>query len=368
MPGVNAANTPSTDDGVELATRKRSERWNPRRSLESSRGSEWRLWDLHLHPPGTKLSNTYGQKPDWDRFCKILEESPVAAFGIADYFFFDGFFAVVNEFAERSCKSPKVFFPNLELRLNESVNKALEMVDIHLILRPDLDEKTANRLLHQLATEVYDSNRKLSCAELQTAAHFEAATVTRDALGKAVDTVFGSGRNRRDNVIVVVPANNSGSARAGSRTSQSQSGGRYRRRPPTQFSAATPTRAHFSQRRDRYEGGTLSRSQSRSLAAVTLMGSMTWRPGSESTLKIIESTYQIPTWIKGDVTFEGLQQTLVEPKERVRLQATRPDQKDPYKVISKITFNDPSTFPPEVLSTRTSCRSSVAARPGSRRC
>ena len=62
-----------------------------------------------------------------------------------------------------------------------------------------------------------------------------------------------------------------------------------------------------------------------------------------------DSTYQVPTWIKADVTFEGLQQTLVEPEERVRLQPTRPDQKDPYKVISKITFGDPATFPTQVV-------------------
>ena len=187
-------------------------RWNPRISLESDRGSEWRLWDLHLHGPGTKLSDAYGSKADWDRFCRILEESEVIAFGITDYFCFDGFFRVVQEFKERYPKSCKVFFPNLELRLNESVNKALQTVDIHLILRPDLDQNTANRLLHQLATEVHapGSSRKLTCAELNTDAHFNSATVTRDELSEAIETVFGPGRHRRDNVIVVVPANNSG--------------------------------------------------------------------------------------------------------------------------------------------------------------
>lgn len=54
----------------------------------SPTGSMWRRWDLHLHTPGTKLSNAYG-KPDedtWDRFIDTLEESPVIAFGITDYF------------------------------------------------------------------------------------------------------------------------------------------------------------------------------------------------------------------------------------------------------------------------------------------
>ena len=52
------------------------------------RGSEWRKWDLHLHPPGTRLSDGYGSA-DWDRYCTALEKSDVHAFGITDYFCLD---------------------------------------------------------------------------------------------------------------------------------------------------------------------------------------------------------------------------------------------------------------------------------------
>jgi hypothetical protein len=34
------------------------------------RGSEWRKWDLHIHPPGTKLNDGYEPKdgqPDWGK-------------------------------------------------------------------------------------------------------------------------------------------------------------------------------------------------------------------------------------------------------------------------------------------------------------
>lgn len=55
------------------------------------------------------------------------------------------------------------------------------------------------------------------------------------------------------------------------------------------------------------------------------------------------------TWIKSDVTFEGLQQTLVEPHERVRLQPSRPDRKEPYKYISRVRFADAPDFPGEVV-------------------
>src|SRR4051812_14134545 len=63
------------------------------------RGSEWRKWDLHVPPPGTKLNNGYPS--DWDRFCETLESSEVEAFGITDYFSLDGFIQCRDEFQRR---------------------------------------------------------------------------------------------------------------------------------------------------------------------------------------------------------------------------------------------------------------------------
>ena len=91
-----------------------------------SRGSEWRKWDLHIHPPGTKLNDGYepkGGQPDWDRFCRYIHESDVHAIGIADYFSFDGFFTFKENYDLLYPDSGKIFFPNLELRLNETVQR-----------------------------------------------------------------------------------------------------------------------------------------------------------------------------------------------------------------------------------------------------
>jgi len=69
------------------------------------RGSEWRKWDLHIHPPGTRLSDGY--KPlDWDRFCETIESSEVAVFGVADYFCFDGYRALRREHGSRFSLDP----------------------------------------------------------------------------------------------------------------------------------------------------------------------------------------------------------------------------------------------------------------------
>lgn len=50
-------------------------------------------------------------------------------------------------------------------------------------------------------------------------------------------------------------------------------------------------------------------------------------------------------WIKSDKTFEGLKQVIYEPKERVRIQANKPQEKAGYQAIDNITITH-SDFAP----------------------
>lgn len=43
-------------------------------------------------------------------------------------------------------------------------------------------------------------------------------------------------------------------------------------------------------------------------------------------------------WIKSDLTFDGLKQIIYEPNERVKIQENKPDEKNSYNVIDSITF------------------------------
>jgi len=60
--------------------------------MNDPRGSVWSIWDLHIHTPGTKLSDNYGgnNEKNWNKFIQILEDSKVSTFGITDYFSIDG--------------------------------------------------------------------------------------------------------------------------------------------------------------------------------------------------------------------------------------------------------------------------------------
>ena len=54
------------------------------------------------------------------------------------------------------------------------------------------------------------------------------------------------------------------------------------------------------------------------------------------------------TWIKADPTYAGLCQTLIEPRDRTRIQSHKPDLKEPYQVIASVRFPDSADFPEEI--------------------
>lgn len=314
-----------------------------------ARGSEWRKWDLHVHPPGTKLSDEYelrNGKLDWDRFCQIIYGSDVQAIGIADYFSLDGFFAFKESYEHLYPDSEKVFFPNLELRLNEAVNKATEVVDFHIIFPPDLSREKATEFLSELKTQNTDAkDKKQSCAQLETREDFEKATVSRDGINTAIECTFGKKAVATDHFILIAAVNNSGiRADTGSKRKM------YLADEIDKLANGffgNPANADYFMNPERLEAA-----DQRAAPKPVFAGCDAHNFNDLEAWLGVEVTgdnKKYVTWVKADLTFEGFQQTLIEPSERVRIQATAPDKKESYKVISKITFADSADFPTEVV-------------------
>ncbi|MBN9743559.1 hypothetical protein DMP23_21190 [Amycolatopsis sp. A1MSW2902] len=175
-------------------------------------GSVWRKWDLHVHAPGTVLNDCYGGATDanWETFCDIVHSSDVDVVGIADYFRADSFFEFVARYEQRYPESEKVFFPNVELRLNEAVNDAGDTVDMHVLFRPDVSAETVTKFLSSLPAQLSDANdRNIPCAELENDQQYWSASVARGDVLTALADTFGKAA-RSDQVLVLVPANNNG--------------------------------------------------------------------------------------------------------------------------------------------------------------
>ena len=87
-------------------------RGQPMNNNHNRIGSIWSRWDLHLHAPGTKLSDCFGGASDQNlkRYVDELEASDVKVFGITDYFSFDGYLATKEAYAKHYPDGKKQFF------------------------------------------------------------------------------------------------------------------------------------------------------------------------------------------------------------------------------------------------------------------
>lgn len=275
----------------------------------SPKGSEWRRWDLHLHAPNTKLSDCYGTDSDvWDRYLKILEESSVQAFGITDYFSADGYFNLIEKYNKTYPLSKKVFFPNVEFRLFESISADHKNPHIHVIFSNDTafcSKEKIERFLSKLETYEEDENGvRINCSDLQTTQQFEEASVSLKEIKRALKETFGEVKP----YLIVFPAKNDGVRSTDSKSPRKIQITDQIDKDSQLFFGGPDNRDYFLGA-DRYESG-------ESDAKPVVSGS---DAHSFEELDRLEGNVAgfSPTWIKADLTFRGLKQICFEPKARV---------------------------------------------------
>ena len=285
------------------------------------RGSEWRKWDLHIHAPDTKLNDQFTTTDGdvWDEYCQRLHDSDVQAFGITDYFSADGYFSACAKFRERYPDSGKVFFPNIELRTNDVVNKEQEEVNIHLVFnpfRPDHEDKIKSFLVSLKTSKTDGDNRHIKASELTQKSHFEEATTTRAFIHEALEEIYGKGAELLDCVLIVTAANNDGIRAERGKKRKLLITDEVDKISDAFFGNASNVEYFLST--DRAEDKTehtkpkpvLSGCDAHSLSELDeRLGQVV----SDSSSGIVLE----PTWIKSDLTFEGLKQIIFEPRNRV---------------------------------------------------
>ncbi|MGD1082183.1 MAG: TrlF family AAA-like ATPase [Candidatus Sulfotelmatobacter sp.] len=292
------------------------------------RGSEWRKWDLHVHTPGTKKNDQYVSDTGdvLDIFCDRIEASDVCAVGITDYFSVDCYFRFIQRFKEKYPHSAKVFFPNVELCTSDVVNAASEEVNIHLIFNPFLEdcEKNVTNFLRQLDTNKTRGagGQRVKASELKTQADFQEATTTRDLIKKAFNDTFGDKAELTDYVLILAAANNDG-IRAATEEVHGKRRGKKRKALISDevdkfshgFFGNTSNTEYFLTVNRLEDGSTtspkpvVSGSDAHSFNDLDRwLGKVVLQDG----VRIKEAT-----WIKADLTFEGLKQIIFEPADRV---------------------------------------------------
>lgn len=296
-----------------------------------NRGSEWRKWDLHLHSFGTKVNNQFGD--DEDEYLQKLLDCDISVFGITDYFSADTQFETIKKFKTKFPESDKQFFVNIEFRLNENVSaNSSGHVNAHLIFDNKLPEKKVKDFVSSLElTETNEDKTYKKISDLVSEVDFQRATIKKEEIQEKLEKSFGND----ERYLLVMASGGLG----GIRPNIDRQSGSLRNGP---LSDELDKLAKFFfgdvQSRDYYLNNPTERYKNAVKRAI-VKESDAHRIDKLSESNGIGDGY---SWIKADTTFEGLQQILFEPEDRVSLQESCPEIKNDYQVIDKviITQND----------------------------
>lgn len=287
--------------------------------MDTSRGAVWRKWDLHVHTPLTQMNNAYGDESVWDSFIEHLENSDVDVIGITDYNTPVNYFEFLRRLKINHPKSRKTYFFNLELRLEVSVNKAAEEVNIHVIFDnkiPDF-EKKINKFLTRLETSGSKGGAVVAYSDLGPGEHVGAAASSYRQITDELVKAFG-----KSHPYVVVGASNNAGLRPDTKSKRKRITTDSIDQECDGFFGNPEGREYFLDkgRYDDNNEAALSKPVFGGSDAHSMDDLKNWL-GKQFTVtgtnRVITSKFI--TWIKADPSFEGLKQVFNEPKTRVYL-------------------------------------------------
>lgn len=309
-----------------------------------NRGSEWRIWDLHIHTPETAKNNQYGEADAaWPKYIDKLEATNYAVYGITDYFSIRNYLRV-KQYQDAGRLKHCCILPNIEMRIAPVTGKGTP-INIHAILDPSLSKEEIEReFLRALKFKYKDS--EYSCCEedltsmgraIKEDCNYDKRAAINTAIGEmvisysdlhsVVEKPFFKGK------VIIALSNSSNDGSAGL---HKQEGGLQAVRSEI-YKMSDIILSGNPRDIDYFLGKTTSTED-----FIRKCGSK--KPcvtGTDAhTLdKVGVFTEGRKTWIKADPTFEGLKQILFEPEDRVRICDSKPEYKYDYDIIDRVELN-----------------------------
>lgn len=323
-----------------------------------NRGSEWRIWDLHVHTPFS-LEHNYKCSPDkdiWEKYIDALEHLPddIKVLGINDYLFIDGYRKILDYKEQGRLQNIDLILPVVEFRLSKFCgNEKFKRINYHIIfsneLTPEqiqqqfLNALTAHYTLSPDCTQQWggvismDSikdlgERIINSVPEDKRKHYGnplregfnnlnlETSVIKNALSNANPIFDGKfitaiGKTEWEDF----KWNDNSIAEKKSIINDVD----------IVFTAAENIDAYNKSKEKLHEQGVndllLDCSDAHSFA---------------DQIELKDRLGNCKTWIKADTTFEGLKQILFEPEDRVKIQTTKPDEKNIYQVIDSIALDE----------------------------
>ena len=303
-------------------------------------GSEWRKWDLHVHTPNTKLSDNFKSTDGtdlWDKFCESLENSDIEVIGITDYFSAENYFTFIKKFKTKYPQSKKRFFSNIELRLEVSVNKNAEEVNLHIVFSDKAEKEKIESFLSKLNTNISKNGASVSCRDISTQTDCESAGIDYKILRKKLKEVFGD-----DDCYLIFGASNNAGLRPDNNSPRKLNITDEIDKICDGFFGGQQNVEYYL-KTDRYEDNEIAKKKpvAGGCDAHSFDSLDNWLGKKVvKTIENIEVVEKDITWIKADATFEGLKQIVYEPETRIFIGEEKP--RKPINTIDSIVLKIPA--------------------------
>lgn len=325
-----------------------------------SKGSSWNIWDFHLHTPHSALNNQFrGPNEDevWEAYISSVEakvkEKNIAAIAFTDYFTIDGYKRVL-EYKKQGRLENILVMPNIEFRIDKIIYRNKEggdpkRLNFHVIFSPEVDPREIEEgFLHDLdfyyENEPFDKNktRKLKPYNLTefgkglktqepkfTGSDFEVGcktvVVSSQSIKEALDSRF-HGR-----YLLALADENLSLIEWGNQDHT------------TRLQLIQMSHVVFSSNQGARDFclGKRHPSVNDYLQEFKSLKPCIWGCDSHSlTERFLEPDDNRYTWIKGEVTWDGLKQILYEPSDRVCIQETNPEYPKSIFTLANLSVED----------------------------
>ncbi len=339
--------------------------------MHIERGSTWNKWDFHVHTPYSILNNEFGFNPDlewkkdidkFDEYVRILftkaVEKGFVAIGITDYFSIDGYKRIREAYLRKPEKMAELFpdealrseieriyvFPNIELRLDTFVGSDEHSVNYHVFFSGETECSLIEERFLQSLTFVHHTGTQLPLSRSaikqlgreyklnnpeETREDYlvglEKATIHHE---KVIDVLKRS-TDLSDKYFLSIPVDEDLSTlRWDGRHSETRRVLYHQCNFLMSSNAGTRRFALAEGHED---------DQKREFGSIK---PCIWGSDAHNYDRMFCPDEDRYCWVKAEPTFEGLQQILYEPADRVRIQKEKPEEKDEHQLIDYILFHD----------------------------
>lgn len=351
-----------------------------------NRGSVWNKWDLHVHTPASAMDHSLGD--NWDDYVKKLinaiQKHNISAIAIADYFTIKGYKRLLSYYDSSthilSVNGESAFvyiIPGIELRLN-NFNSKNESINIHILFDPDFcsDGFIKSSFLEKLKVDYRGSEYNLKHQDIlaigksivesssidiaqdfskikeskereYTKNALEAITLSKKDVCSAlkdIDKVFKNQKLPDKTYLLCIVGNGHGGIQNLKWFEENKN---FSRAGLLREDITNQADIIFSNNRgdiDFYLGKKGDTLPEEVETRFKNLKPCVWGSDSKSLDKLLHPSNGNSldyTWIKSDVSFEGLKQIIYEPDLRVRVQQDDPSEEETFAKIDKLEINLP---------------------------